>query len=77
MNLLTKQQVAQKLQVSIRTVDRLICKYNVPKCKVGRQIRIPESSLQLLVEQDSMSPEEFQRTINNLYGDLNGNNKRN
>jgi len=45
--LFTKQQVADHLQVSTRTVDRLIKKMKIPIFKVGSHVRIPESSIDL------------------------------
>ena len=67
--LFTKIQAAELLQVSTRTIDRLILRLNLPSYKVGRQVRIPEASLRLILKRDAMSPEEFQKTINDLYGD--------
>lgn len=67
--LFTKKQVAEMLQVSIRTVDRHIIKHNLPVLKIGRLVRIPESSLKLMITQDGSSNEELQKTINNLYGE--------
>jgi len=46
-NLFTKQQVSDHLQVSTRTVDRLIHRLNIPVFHIGRQVRIPESSIDL------------------------------
>ena len=45
--LFTKRQAAEYFQVSQRTVDRLIDELNIPVYKIGRQVRIPESSIDL------------------------------
>ena len=49
-NLLTRKQIAEKLQISTRTVDRRIESLNLPVFKVGRLVRIPESSFQLMMK---------------------------
>jgi len=67
--LFTKKQIAELLQISIRTVDRRIKSLNLPVCKIGRLVRIPGSSLKLMITQDGSSDEELQKTINNLYGE--------
>jgi len=43
----TKRQAAEYFQVSQRTIDRLINRLNIPVYKIGRQVRIPESSIDL------------------------------
>ena len=48
--LFTKKQLAEMLQISIRTVDRRIESLNLPVFKVGRLVRIPESSFQLMMK---------------------------
>jgi len=45
--LFTKQQVADYLEVSIRTIDRLIHRLKIPVFHIGRLVRIPESSIAL------------------------------
>jgi len=67
--LFTKKQIAELLQISIRTVDRRIKSLNLPIVQVGRLVRIPESSLKLMITQEGNSDEELQKTINNLYGE--------
>ena len=49
-NLLTRKQIAEKLQISTRTVDRRIESLKLPVFKVGRLVRIPESSFQLMMK---------------------------
>ena len=67
--LFTKKQIAELLQISIRTVDRRIKSLNLPVFKIGRLVRIPKSSLKLMITQEGNSDEELQKTINNLYGE--------
>jgi len=45
--LFTKRQAAEYFQVSQQTIDRLIIRLDIPVFKVGRQVRIPESSIDL------------------------------
>jgi|TARA_Y100000310_G_C20213114_1_gene592267 excisionase family DNA binding protein len=67
--LFTKKEAADYLKVSERTIDRLRIKLNLPVKRIGRQIRIPKSSVELLLKQDTMSAKERQKTINDLYGE--------
>ena len=66
--LLTKKEVAEYLKVSTRTVDRLIVLLEIPVFVVGRQIRIPESSLKLMMKRNSMTAKERNNVINKIYG---------
>jgi len=63
--LFTKQQVADHLQVSTRTVDRLIHRLNIPVFHIGRQVRIPESSVKMILN-ESMSSDERDKIINDI-----------
>ncbi len=63
--LFTKQQVADHLQVSTRTVDRLIHRLNTPVFHIGRQVRIPESSVKMILN-ESMSSDERDKIINDI-----------
>ena len=47
-DLYTLKEVSNKYKVSTRTVRREIDKHGIPIVRVGRQIRIPESSMKLL-----------------------------
>ena len=47
--MLTLPQVAAQLQVSTKTVRRLLTKRSVPHVMVGAQIRIPIEHIHLLV----------------------------
>ena len=49
-NLLTPEQVAEKLQLSLITVKRWLTSGKLPGYKVGRQWRISEEQLQKFVE---------------------------
>ena len=51
--LFTKKQLAEMLQISVRTVDRRIKSLNLPVCKIGRLVRIPESSLKIFITKSS------------------------
>jgi excisionase family DNA binding protein len=66
--LYTKKEVASYLRVSVRTIDRLIAKMDIPIYFIGRQIRIPESSQQLLLKKNSMTQKDRQDLINKIYG---------
>ena len=54
--LFTKKQLAEMLQISIRTVDRRIESLKLPVFKVGRLVRIPESSFQLMINKSNVDP---------------------
>ena len=49
-DLLTLKQVAAHLQVSTKTVSRLILKLEIPFAKVGNQIRVPRRCLALFIK---------------------------
>ena len=63
--LFTKQQVADYLEVSVRTVDRLIGDMDLPVYHIRRQVRIPQSSVDMILEK-SMSFEERDKIVNNI-----------
>lgn len=44
--LLTKKELADRLRVSVRTIDRGIKDGSIPHIKIGKTIRIHESVLQ-------------------------------
>ena len=63
----TKRQAAEYFQVSQRTIDRLINRLNIPVYKIGRQVRIPESSLKLMMKKKvHMTVEERIHLINDM-----------
>ena len=63
--LYTKKEVAEYLKVSVRTVTRMIKDMDIPVYYVGRQVRIPASSLNKMLN-GPMSSEEQDRIINDL-----------
>jgi len=67
--LFTKKQIAELLQISIRTVDRRIKSLNLPVFKIGRLVRIPKSSLKLMITHEGNSDEELQKIIKDLHGE--------
>ena len=67
--LFTKKQISEMLQISIRTVDRRIKSLNLPIVQVGRLVRIPESSLKLMITYEGNSDEELQKIIKDLHGE--------
>ena len=48
-NLYTIKEVAEILKVSERTIRRILIDNEIPIYRIGRQIRISESTLQLLL----------------------------
>ena len=63
--LFTKQQVADHLQVSTRTVDRLRVDMDLPVYHIGHQVRIPQSSVDMILE-ESMPREEHDKIVNDI-----------
>jgi excisionase family DNA binding protein len=55
--LFTKKEVAAYLKVSERTVDREIDRLGLKVYNVGRSVRIPESSLKLMLGDGGMTRE--------------------
>jgi len=64
--LFTKRQAAEYFQVSQRTIDRLINRLDIPVFKIGRQVRIPESSIELMMQKVHMTVEERNHLINDM-----------
>jgi excisionase family DNA binding protein len=50
--LLTRDEVADLLQVSVRTVDRLIGRGALATCRIGRAVRVPLPALITYIEQN-------------------------
>ena len=67
--LFTKKEAAAYLKVSERTVDREINKRGLKVYKVGRSVRIPESSLMQMLGDGGMARVSREKTIRELYGD--------
>ena len=63
--LFTKQQVADHLQVSVRTVDRLRVDMDLPVYHIGNRVRIPQSSVDMILE-ESMPREGCDKIINDI-----------
>ena len=63
--LFTKQQVADHLQVSTRTVDRLRVDMDLPVYHIGNRVRIPQSSVDMILE-ESMPRERCDKIINDI-----------
>jgi|TARA_B100000959_G_scaffold13514_1_gene13376 excisionase family DNA binding protein len=64
--LFTKRQAAEYFQVSQRTIDRLITKLDIPVFKIGRQVRIPESSIELMMQKVHMTVEERHHLLSGM-----------
>ena len=63
--LFTKQQVADYLEVSVRTVDRLFDDIKFPVYHIRHQVRIPQSSIDMILE-ESMPREGRDKIVNDL-----------
>jgi excisionase family DNA binding protein len=63
--LFTKQQVADYLEVSVRTVDRLRVDMDLPVYHIGNRVRIPQSSVDMILE-ESMPREGRDKIVNNI-----------
>ena len=49
-SLLTRAEAAKALHVSLRTVDLLIAKRDLPVVKIGKSVRIKPQTLEALIE---------------------------
>ena len=49
-DLLTRKDVAQKLDLSLPTVDKLIARADFPKIRFGRSVKVPEELLNRWIE---------------------------
>ena len=67
--LLTKKEAAAYLKVSVRTVDRLIQEHGLRIYKVGRAIRIPESSIMQMLDREGLTMTELNGSVSQLYQD--------
>ena len=63
--LFTKQQVADYLEVSVRTVDRLRVDMDLPVYHIGNRVRIPQSSVDMILEK-SLSSEKLVKIVNDI-----------
>ena len=55
---MTREQVAEFLQVNVRTVDRLIKSGKLKAFKVGQQVRIEQADLDAYIEQQKTSAQQ-------------------
>ena len=67
--LFTKTEAAAYLKVSERTVDRAIIRLGLKVYKVGRSVRIPESSLKKMLGDGGMAGVSREKMIRELYED--------
>ena len=58
--LYTKQEVACYLKISVRTVDREIARLGLQVYKVGRSVRIPESTLIMMMQDPNETSTDFE-----------------
>jgi len=63
--LFTKKETADYQKVSERTVSRNIAKGDIPVFYVGRQVRIPETSVKMILR-GPMSKEENDKIVNDI-----------
>lgn len=62
-----RKEIANIYSISVKTVDRLIRKIDIPIIKIGGQIRIHESSLELFIQNNSKSSNELNEFINQAF----------
>ena len=48
--LFTREEAAQKLNISLRSVDEQIARGNLPVSRIGRAVRIRPSAIDFLIE---------------------------
>ncbi len=66
-DLYTISETAKHLKVSERTVSRSINDLGVPVFRIGRQIRIPESSIEIIKKQDGNINGRITNKLNEIY----------
>ncbi len=66
-DLYTKSETAKHLKISERTLSRTIKKLGVPVYRIGRQIRIPESSIEIIKKQDGNINGRITNKLNEIY----------
>jgi excisionase family DNA binding protein len=59
--LLSVREVAERLKVSTRTVQRLVRRQDLRAYRVGRQLRIPELAITELLRNTKFDDEEFEQ----------------
>lgn len=66
--LFTRQEIAEYLRVSVRTVDRLLISQDIPIIQIrNRLIRIPESSVNLILQTKTLSGGERKDLFEKIY----------
>ncbi len=65
--LYTLKEAAKRNIVSVRTIRREIDRRGIPIVRVGRQIRIPESSMESLRKQDGNVNGVLIKEFNKIY----------
>jgi excisionase family DNA binding protein len=58
MEILTKKQVAKQLNISTRTIDRLILSGQLKAYKIGRSVRIAQAQLDEFLKVSTFDPLE-------------------
>lgn len=66
-DLYTIYETAKHLKVSERTVRRSITDLGIPIYRIGRQIRIPESSIDMIKKQDGNINSKISKKFNDIY----------
>lgn len=66
-DLYTNNETAKHLKISKRTLSRRIKKLGVPVYRIGRQIRIPESSIEIIKKQDGNVNGKITNKVNDIY----------
>ena len=66
-DLYTIKETAKHLKVSVKTTRRRIKKLGVPTYRIGRQIRIPESSIDIIKKQDINLNGKITNKLNDIY----------
>jgi len=56
--MLTKKDVSKNLNISTKTVDRLILRGQLKALKIGRSIRIPQDELDEFIKRSAYDPLE-------------------
>lgn len=66
-DLYTIKELAKHLKVSEKTTRRRINELSVPVYRIGRQIRIPESSIDIIKKQDGNVNGKITNKVNDIY----------
>ena len=66
-DLYTINELAKHLKVSEKTTRRRIKELAVPIYRIGRQIRIPESSIEIVKKQDGNINGKITNKLNDIY----------